>query len=48
MFNRHKYVSGGVIMDRLVSNIPLFYVCKRLHAKCNGFHAFFDTAYKFS
>lgn len=26
MFNRHKYLSGGVTIDRLVSNLPLFFV----------------------
>ena len=34
--------------DRLVSVLPLFRLCKRFHAKCNGFHAFFDTTYKIS
>lgn len=41
MFTRHKYLSEVVIMYRLVSNLPLFYLCKRFHAKCNGFHEFF-------
>lgn len=26
MFNRHKYLSGGVTIDRLVSNLLLFFV----------------------
>ena len=48
MFTCHKYLSEEVTMYRLVSNLPLFRLCKRFHAKCNGFHAFFDTTYKIS
>ena len=47
MFNRHKYLSGGVTIDRLVSYLPLFCLCKRFHAKCNGFHVFFIRPIKF-
>lgn len=47
MFTRHKYLSEEVTMYILVSNLPLFCLCKRFHVKCNGFHEFLIRPIKF-